>query len=173
PRARQPWVCPWPRPCPDRLGASPRSPPRYRVARPGARPPASCPRRWVRRPRAGAAASPCAPELPLDLLKGEARDDGAAVRAEVRRLCGGEIGEKPRHLLALERRVCLDGGPAGDEGQRPVADGRCRGGTWCAHLVEEPIDQPAGLPPPWPGRGGAGQDAAAPRIPPGGAQRLP
>src|SRR5262245_382980 len=172
PRARRPWACPWPRPCRDRPGASPRSPPRYRSARPGARPPASCPRRWVRRPRAAAAASPCAPELPLDLLEGEARDDGAAVRAEVRRLRAGEIGEQPRHLLALERRVRLDGGTARDEGQRPVDDGRGRGGSRRADLVQEPIDQPARLLRLEEVRNGAEQDTAAAEILEGEAERL-
>src|SRR5258707_6049124 len=65
-------------------------------------------------------ALPRAPELPFYVAQRQAADDRPAVRAEVRRLRDGQIGDEPRHLLALQRGVGLDGRVAGHEGERAV-----------------------------------------------------
>src|SRR5882724_3963712 len=110
-------------------------------------------------------ALPRAPELPFYVAQRQAADDRPAVWAEVRRFRDGQIRDEPRHLLALQRGVRLDGRVAGHEGQRAVQQRLRLAFAGAVDVLHERLDEPPRLLPPEQ-RGHRAQDdgGAAPAL---------
>src|SRR6266850_3082804 len=110
-------------------------------------------------------ALPRAAELPFYVAQRQAADDRPAVWAEVRRFRDGQIRDEPRHLLALQRGVRLDGRVAGHEGQRAVQQRLRLALAGAVDVLHERLDEPPRLLPPEQ-RGHRAQDdgGAAPAL---------